>query len=210
VGLVYLAVVILENPRLATLKHAQSPPFESGCVLTIFQRASTSFHSHQADCLLFQKIEEEADGVAATAHACYHLIWKSPFEIQYLFFGFCTYDSMEITNHSWIGVRAQSRAQNVMSGPNVCDPITHGFVNSFLESAVPRFHASHLGSTQTHPKYVQSLPPHVLRSHVDYTFESKTGTDRSSSDAVLAGSRLRDDTALAHFFWLAKLDQGHC
>src|SRR6266550_5109292 len=60
-----------------------------------------------------------------------------------------------------------------------------------------KVHAYHLCPQHFNPEDIQSLPSHILRSHVNYTFHAKFGANCSSCHAVLTCASLCDDSFLA-------------
>jgi len=96
-------------------------------------------------------------------------------------------------------MRAEYRAEKIMSRAHVSDPIAHGFVNGILESAAAGIHADNLRAQHAHARHVERLPRHVFRAHVNDAFQAEMRGHGSGSDAVLPRTRFRDDAWLAHF-----------
>ena len=78
---------------------------------------------------------------------------------------------------------------------------THSRIASFTASfsvALPRLHRHHLGAEQLHAPHVQRLALDVDGTHVDDAAETEQRGRGRGGDAVLAGTRLRDQVLLAH------------
>ncbi len=95
-------------------------------------------------------------------------------------------------------MRAQSRAQQVVSRRSVRHPIAQRFADRVLEGTAAVRHRLDLGSQQAHAENVQALAPHVLLAHVDHAIEPEERANRGGGDAVLSGPRLCDDPLLTH------------
>ena len=93
---------------------------------------------------------------------------------------------------------AQHRAQEVVGGAHVRDPIAHGLVDGVLERARAARHPAHLRSQQAHAADVGLLARHVLGPHVDHALQPQQRAHRGRGHAVLAGPRLRHHARLAH------------
>ena len=148
-----------------------------------------------------------ADGVAAPAHAGYHVVGKSPFGIQYLNSRLATYDRLEVPHHHGVGVGPHSAAQEVMRGLHVGHPVPYGLVDRVLEGPAPRLHLADLGPQQPHPEHVERLAHDVVGAHVDHAREPHHGAYRGRGDAMLSSACLGYDALLAHAFGQQRLAQ---
>ena len=75
--------------------------------------------------------------------------------------------ALEIPHHHRIGMRAVSRAEDVVRVAHVRDPVAHRFVHGFLERLLTRVHRHHFRAKHLHAKDVQPLPLAIDRAHVD-------------------------------------------
>ena len=69
-----LSVLILQNVSLTPLEHAEFSAFKTSGMLAPGDAASTGFHTHQADGLVFQEIEEETNRIGASPDTGDHFI----------------------------------------------------------------------------------------------------------------------------------------
>ena len=95
-------------------------------------------------------------------------------------------------------MRAIDRAEDVMRGADVGDPVAHGFVDGFLERLLAGVDRHDFRAEHFHAIDVQRLPLAIHRAHVDDAFQAEHGGDGGGGDAVLARAGLGDDARLAH------------
>jgi hypothetical protein len=74
--------------------------------------------------------------------------------------------------------------------------------------AVPCRNRLNGGSQQAHSEHVQRLPTHVFGAHIDDALQTKTGTDRRSSHAMLTRTGFSNDPLLAHTQGQQSLTEG--
>ena len=95
-------------------------------------------------------------------------------------------------------MRAQHRAEQIVRGADVGDPVAHGFVDGVLERAAAGIDADDFRAEQAHARDVEPLALHVFRAHVDDAFEAQMRGDGGRGNAVLARAGFGDDARLAH------------
>ena len=95
-----------------------------------------------------------------------------------------------------------------MGGTDVGHPVAHCFVDSLLEGGLSRGHPHDLGAQKAHPRHVERLAFHVHRAHIDDAFHPRACAHRGGGNAMLAGTGLGDDPALAHPAREKNLPQG--
>ena len=105
-------------------------------------------------------------------------------------------------------MRAIDRAEDVMRGADVGDPVAHRLVDGFLERLLPGLHGHDLGAEHFHAIHVERLPLAIHRAHVNHAFQSEHGGDGGGGHAVLAGAGFGDDAGLAHAFGEQDLADG--
>ena len=71
---------------------------------------------------------------------------------------------LELAHHHRVRVRAEHRAEDVVRGRDVGDPVAQRLVDRVLERARARVHADDLGAEQLHPIDVERLAAHRPRS----------------------------------------------
>ena len=94
-------------------------------------------------------------------------------------------------------MRACGRADQVVRGLDVGDPVADRLVHRVLQRPRAGADRDHLGAQHAHPHDVGALAADVLLAHVDMALEAEPGAHRGRGDAVLAGAGLGDDPALA-------------
>ena len=95
-------------------------------------------------------------------------------------------------------MRAENRAEQIMRGAHVRDPVAHGFVDGIFQRAAAGIHADHFRAEQAHAKNIQPLALHVLGAHVNGAGEAEPRGDRCRRDSMLARAGFRDHALLAH------------
>ena len=95
-------------------------------------------------------------------------------------------------------MRAQRRAQQVMGGRNVGDPVAHGFADGVFQSAAAVGYGDDLGAQQAHAEDIETLPAHVFLAHVHRAIEAEQRADGGRGDAVLTRAGLGDNAPLPH------------
>ena len=106
--------------------------------------------------------------------------------------------AMEVAHHGGIRMRAESAAEQVVSGADVGDPVAHGFADGVFQRLRSGRNAADLGAQQAHALHVQILALHVHVAHVDDALEAEQGAGGGSGDAVLARAGFGDHAFLAH------------
>src|ERR1035441_5579023 len=160
--------------------------------------AAAGFHADQTHARFIDEGMKDADRVAAAAHTREDGIGQAILRQLYLAHGFLSDYFMKVADHDGIRVRAESRAQQVVGGRDVGDPVAHGFAYGVLKGPAAVGYGYHFGAQQTHAEDVETLAPHVLFAHVDGAIEAEKRADRCRSDAMLAGAGFGDNAFLPH------------
>ena len=100
------------------------------------------------------------------------------------------------------------RAQDVVGGLDVGDPIADRLAGGVLEGGGAGRHGLDGGPQQPHAEDVEGLAAHVLGAHVDDALQPEAGAHRGSGDAMLAGAGFGDDALLTHAQGQQALAQG--
>ncbi len=95
-------------------------------------------------------------------------------------------------------VRADDGADEVVRRLDVGDPVAHGLVDRVLQRPRARGDRHDLCAHELHAHDVEALAARVLLAHVDDALHAQQRGDRRGRDAVLAGTGLGDQAALAH------------
>ncbi len=197
VGVLDLAVLVLQEVGLVAVEHARAPAGDGGGVQLVEAMAGR-LDADQAHALVVEERVEHADGVGAAADAGDHRIGKTAFHLQHLLAGLRADHRLEVAHHGRIGVRARRRADHVVGVVDVGDPVAQGLVHGVLEGRLARGHRTDLGAQEVHAEHVGLLPLHVHRAHVDYAGQAEAGGHGGRGHAVLARAGLGDDAGLAH------------
>ncbi len=193
-----LAVLVLQNVAARAVKDSGESAGEARGVLAGSVAASAGFDADELHAFVFHERMEDADGVAAASDAGEDGVGQAAFDFENLAAGFEADDAMEVAHHGGIRVRAERRAEQIVGGGDVGDPVAHGFADGVFEGAAAVGHADDVRAEQAHAEDVEALAAHVFLAHVDRTIEPKQGADGGGGDAVLAGAGFGDDAALAH------------
>lgn len=139
----------------------------------------------------------DAQRVAAGADAGHDGVGELAGGVQELGPGLLPDHRLEPLHHGRIGVRADGRAQQVVGGVGLGDPVADRFVDGVFEGCGALVDEAHLGSEQSHPLQVGGLPIGVDLAHVDHAVEAEERADRRGGDAVLSCTGVGDDPLLA-------------
>jgi hypothetical protein len=90
-------------------------------------------------------------------------------------------------------VRPHRRAQQVVNTRRIRHPFPQRLVDRRSQRLVARFDRDNLGAEPPHAIDVRCLPLDIDRAHVDRTRKADTCARCGRRNAVLAGTRLRDD-----------------
>ena len=95
-------------------------------------------------------------------------------------------------------MRADGRAEQVIGGPDVRDPVADRLVHGVLQRPAAGVDLADLGAEELHPEDVRLLAARVDRPHVHDALEPEERARRGARDAVLARAGLGDDALLPH------------
>jgi hypothetical protein len=105
----------------------------------------------------------------------------------------------KVAHQHRIGMRAGSRADQVIGVIDIRDPVAQRLVHRVLQRAVAGGHRVTFGAEKLHAEHVRRLPLHIGGTHIDFAF-SRSGRNRGRGHAMLAGAGFGDDARLAHAF----------
>ena len=105
--------------------------------------------------------------------------------------------ALEVADDRRVRVRAHRRAEHVMRGLDVRDPVAHRLVDRVLQRRRAGRHRADLGAERPHPEDVRALALDVLGAHVDDARQVEQGAGGGGRNTVLAGSGLGDHPGLA-------------
>ena len=189
VGIEDLAVAVGEDRRARAVQHARPARAQRG--------GARGLDADQAHRLVGDEVVEHADRVRAAADARDDRVGQPSLGGQHLLAGLAPDHALQLAHDLRVGGRADARADQVVRGLDVRDPVSDRLARRLLQRLRAELDGHHLGAEQAHPLDVRSLPAHVLGSHVDDALEAEARADGGGSDPVLAGARLGQDAALA-------------
>ena len=172
-----LSVAGLQHEGSSPVQHPRSsalPVGETGCVATAGDPFASRFDAGHLYPVV-QEVVEQANGVRSSSHAGDEQVGQTAFDLQDLLPRFSPDDALEVAHDGGVRVRAQRRAEQVMSGLHVGHPVTDGLIDRVLQGAASTIYRMNFGAQQLHSEDVGLLSVHVHRSHVDDAFQSQQG-----------------------------------
>ena len=194
-----LSVVVLKQIGAVAVEHARTAAVHrSRVAVGDVEPVARRLDAVDLHAGVVQERMEQADGVGAAADAGHQRIGKTAFALQHLLAGFVADHRLEVAHHGRVRVRTGRRADQIVGGVDVGDPVAQGLVHGVLEGAQARCHRPDLGAEQLHAEYVGLLPLDVRGAHVDHAGQAVAGRHGGRGHAMLTGARLGDDALLAH------------
>ena len=151
----------------------------------------------QADGRLADEPVKQADRVRAAPDTGQDEIRQSPLDGQDLGRRLVAQDPLEVAHDRRVGVRAHRRAEDIVGGLDVRDPVAHRLVDGVLERGRAGSNRPDLGAQGSHPEDVGLLALDVLGAHEHDTGQIEQGAGRRRRDPVLARAGLGDHPGLA-------------
>ena len=105
---------------------------------------------------------------------------------------------LEVAHHPWIRMRPGDRADQVERVADIGDPVSQRLVHRVLERPRAALDRMNGRAEQLHALDVERLAHDILGAHVDLARQAEQCGDGRGGDAVLAGTGLGDQPALAH------------
>src|SRR6266853_4673921 len=207
-GQLNLALFVGEQKSFRPLQDAEAPALKTGGMFSAANAFATSFDSDHLNMSIVQKRMEQADGVAAAADTGDEQIRLPTFAFENLMTRLNANDALKITNHHGVRMRPEDRAQYIMGGAHVRDPVAHRFVDRFLKRGLPSCDRNNFRAEKFHTRDVERLAFHIDLAHVNHALAPEASGDRGGGDAMLAGTRIGDDAALAHSLRQQNLSEG--
>ena len=209
VGLEDLAVLVLHDRRVGAVEDpGRAGDGERRAVTAGLDPLPRRLDADQTHRLVGDERDEHADRVRTAPDARDHAVGQAPGGLEDLGAGLVADDALQIAHHRGVGRRAHARADDVVGGLDVGDPVADGGRDGLLEGAGSVLDRLHARAEQTHALHVGLLAAHVLRAHVDDALEIEQRAGGGGGDPVLAGAGLGDDPPLAHPRGQQRLAQG--
>ena len=194
----HLAVVVLQQIAQAAVQHAGRAGAQRGAVVAALEPVARGLDPDQLHLGVVEEGGEDADRVGAAADAGDDGARQPAEALEHLLPRLAADHRLEVAHHPGIGIGADDRADDVVRGGDVGDPVAERLVGRVLERAGAGLDRNHRRAEQLHAVHVERLAGHVLRAHVDHALEPEPGAHRRGRDAVLARAGLGDDAPLAH------------
>src|SRR6266705_6952602 len=122
-----------EQKSFRSLQDAEASALKTGRMFTAANAFASGFDANHPNMSILQKGMEQPDGVAPATNACDQQIRKALFALENLPTRFDADDALKIAHHHRVRMRAEHRAQYIMSRAHVRHPIAHRLVDRFLE-----------------------------------------------------------------------------
>src|ERR1051326_2695097 len=191
---------VLQNVRIRSLQYTGQTTAKSGCMIAQFVAAAAGFNADQVYFFVADEVVKDADLIRPATNTGNDCSGKFSFRFHDLCASLTANDFMEVADHRGIGVRAKHAAEQVMRGTNICDPVTHSFVDCVLQSTRASLDATNFCAQQPHAENVQFLATHVFGAHVNHALKPEQSANRRCSDTVLTGSGFSNHAILTHPF----------
>ena len=130
-----LSGLILQYIRIGALQNARRSALKSRSMFTQFGTSSSCFDSDQRNLLITNELVKSAHCVRSAADAGDHRIRQLGCLRENLLASLAADATMKIAYHFWIRMRSDYRAEQLMRGADVCDPIAHGFIDGVFQRA---------------------------------------------------------------------------
>ena len=171
---------------------------DGGGVPAGLDAVATGLEPVDADVGVAEEGREQADRVGAAADARRDRVGQPAGELEALRAGLVADAAGEVADHARERVRPGGGPEEVGRVVDRAHPVPQRLVDRVLERGAAAVDRDHPGAEQLHPGDVERLAPGVDRAHVDGAVEAEVRRRGGARDAVLAGTGLGDDPALAH------------
>src|SRR5207247_7156515 len=155
------ARVVGEQKSFRPLQNAEAPALKTGGLFSAANAFATSVNTDHSNMSVVQKRMEQANGVAAAADTGDEQIWQTTFAFENLMARLNANDALKIADHHGVRVGAENRAQYIMSGAHVRDPVAQRFVDRFLERGLPSCHRHNYRAEKSNSRDVGRLAVHI-------------------------------------------------
>ncbi len=198
----------LQDKRLGPVQNAD-PPFrriaEPRRVFAAGDSLSACLDADEFHVFIADKLVKESNSIRPAADARDQRVGQSPGLRQNLRARFAPDHRLKIAHHCRVGVRAERRAEQIMSRVNIHYPIADRFVDRVFQRLASAVHAAHVRAQQLHSEHVWLLSGHVHRAHVNDALQTEQSACGGRRHAVLPRARFGDDAGLAHAFCQQRL-----
>src|SRR3990172_8771801 len=193
-----LPIFRLQQMHATSMQYTGTPDTKRCRMASGFQSVAGRFDTVHSDRVIVDKRIKQTDGVRSTTDASDHGVRQSAFEFHDLPAHFTPDHRLKIAHDARIGMRAGDSAENIKRAVDVGDPIAERLVDGVLQRLRAGVDRHDLGAEQLHAIDVDRLARDIFRSHIYNALHAEARRDGRGGDAVLAGTGLGDDAALAH------------
>ena len=165
---------------------------------TGFDTFAAGFIAHKPNLGIIDEGGEQTHRIRSTTDARDRRIRKPTLDGQDLLAGLASDHAVEVAHHPREGSRPGDRAQKVVRGVDVGNPIAHRFIDGIFESLTSRGDGNDGCAEQLHSSHIESLALGVFVTHVNNALQTHQRCGSCRSNTVLASAGLGDDSALAH------------
>src|SRR5438477_4952804 len=177
-----LAFFVGQQKSFRSLEHTKPSALKPRGVFATSNAFATRLDADHPYLSIFEEWMKQTDGIAAAADARHQQIRLPSLAFEDLAARFNTDDALKIAHHHRVRVRAEDRAQYIMSGPDVGDPIAHRFVDRFFERGLSDRDRDDFRAKKFHARDIERLPFHVDFAHVNEAVASEPRGNCSRRD----------------------------
>jgi hypothetical protein len=206
--LLHLAVLILQQHRVAAVENARTPRAQRCGILTEPGAAPARLDADDLHRRIPDEGMEDADGIRAAADAGDQHIRKRARFGKHLGTRLAADDGLQLSHEIGVGMRPDSRAEQIISVQWIGHPVPQRLIDRRAQGAVTAGDRNHLCTKQIHAADVRRLTFHVDVAHVHDTRQAQPRTGRRARHAVLAGPCLCNDTLRAELLCQQRLAEG--
>ena len=203
-----LPVRVAHHISAVTVQHAdRCIGGERRGVFARFDAMPARLNAIERDRVVIKRIKE-ADGIrAATDTGDDRIGQRAKLRLR-LRLRLLADDLLKIAHQLRVGVRAGGGADDIKRVVHIRRPVAQRLVQRILERAAARRHRDDRRAEQFHPVHIRRLALHIIRAHIDDTFQAEAGGNRRARHAVLTRAGFRNHARLAEADGQERLTDG--
>src|SRR5215472_7895922 len=172
VRLDHLAVLILQEIGERAMQYPRASGHQSRGMFTARDPAASGLYPNQPDRLIRGERREQTYRIAASSHTGHCEIRQTSKRFETLRTGFTPYYRLKISHHSWIGVRAYRRSNQVVGTFYIGHPVSNRLIDGVFQSPATGSNRVDLCTEQLHAKDVMRLAADIFFPHIDDALQS--------------------------------------
>ena len=181
------------------MQHAGTPASQRSAMLHLGVHAFTpGFDADDSHRTVIEEGIKQPHGIGAAADGGNQCIRQAAFLLQHLSARFFADNSLEISYHRGIGVGTCHRANAVEGIFHIGHPVAQRVIHRVFQCAATGGDWHHFCAQKLHAKHIWRLALNVMRTHIDHTFQTKFGTNRSGGHPMLTRTGFGDNPAFSH------------